>query len=73
MAGKLGKVVKEINPNGTSQHCWNCLDKVPKELKDRWHSCPGGEECHRDENSGISLQLSFWLPVERDADISLQQ
>ena len=51
MAGKLGKVVKEINPNGTSQHCWDCLDKVPKELKDRWHSCPGGEECHRDENS----------------------
>jgi putative transposase len=52
VAWKLGKTVKEVNPNGTSQHCWNCLARVPKELKDRWHSCSCGEECHRDENSG---------------------
>ncbi len=52
VAWKLGKTVKEVNPSGTSQHCWNCLSKVPKQLKDRWHSCSCGEECHRDENSG---------------------
>ncbi|HEY9668434.1 MAG TPA: hypothetical protein V6C91_16615 [Coleofasciculaceae cyanobacterium] len=30
VAWKLGKTVKEVNPNGTSQHCWNCLNQVPK-------------------------------------------
>jgi putative transposase len=52
VAWKLGKMIKEVNPNGTSQHCWSCLNQVPKQLKDRWHSCSCGEECHRDENSG---------------------
>ncbi|MBE9015152.1 transposase [Chroococcidiopsidales cyanobacterium LEGE 13417] len=51
VAWKLGKVVREIDPRGTSQHCWNCLNKVSKELKDRWHSCLCGEELHRDDNS----------------------
>ncbi len=51
VAWKLGKTVKEVNPNGTSQHCWSCLNRVAKELKDRWHSCFCGEECHRDDNS----------------------
>lgn len=52
VAWKLGKTVVEVNPKGTSQHCWNCLNEVKKELKDRWHSCPCGEEGHRDDNSG---------------------
>ena len=52
VAWKLGKTVKEVNPCMTSQHCWSCLSEVPKLLKDRWHSCSCGEECHRDENSG---------------------
>lgn len=51
VAWKLGKVVREISPRGTSQHCWNCLSRVSKELKDRWHSCSCGEELHRDLNS----------------------
>lgn len=51
VASKLGKVVREIDPRGTSQHCWNCLGRVSKELKDRWHSCSCGEELHRDDNS----------------------
>lgn len=51
VAWKLGKVVREIDPRGTSQHCWNCLNRVSKELKDRWHSCSCGEELHRDDNS----------------------
>jgi len=51
VAWKLGKVVTEVDPRGTSQHCWNCLKEVPKELKDRWHSCKCGQELHRDYNS----------------------
>ncbi len=54
VAWKLGKTVKEVNPNGTSQHCWSCLTRVPKELKDRWHSCSCGEECYRDDNLGFA-------------------
>jgi putative transposase len=51
VAWKLGKAILEVNPKGTSQHCWNCLTEVKKELSDRWHSCSCGEECHRDDNS----------------------
>jgi putative transposase len=34
VAGKLGKSVVFLDPKGTSQPCWNCLNKVPKELSD---------------------------------------
>jgi putative transposase len=51
VAWKLGKVVKEVDPKGTSQYCWSCLNRVSKELSERWHSCTCGEECHRDDNS----------------------
>jgi putative transposase len=51
VAWKLGKTVVFVNPKGTSQHCWNCLNKVPKELSERWHSCQCGESLDRDENS----------------------
>jgi putative transposase len=30
VAGKLGKSVLFVDPKGTSQHCWNCLNKVPR-------------------------------------------
>ena len=43
VAGKLGKSVVFLDPKGTSQNCLNCLNKVPKELSDRWHSCQCGE------------------------------
>lgn len=51
VAWKLGKVVKEVNPSGTSQHCWNCFAEVAKQLSDRWHLCRCGESLHRDDNS----------------------
>lgn len=51
VAWKLGKSVLFIDPKGTSGHCWNCLNKVPKELSARWHSCQCGESLDRDENS----------------------
>ncbi len=34
VAGKLGKSVVFVDPKETSQHSWNCLNKVPKELSD---------------------------------------
>jgi putative transposase len=51
VAWKLGKLVKEVDPRGTSQHCWNCFAEVKKELSNRWHDCQCGESLHRDENS----------------------
>jgi putative transposase len=56
VAQKLGKRVIEVDPKGTSQHCWACLNKVPKELSDRWHSCQCGEELPRDVNSGLLIK-----------------
>ena len=38
VAWKLGKRVVKVNPWGTSQYCYACLNKVPKSLSDRWHS-----------------------------------
>jgi len=34
VAGKLGKSVVFVDPKRSSQHCWNCLNKVPKKLSD---------------------------------------
>lgn len=64
VAWKLGKVVREIDPRGTSQYCWSCLNKVSKELKDRWHSCLCGEELHRDLNSAkLIKKIGLVCPI----------
>ena len=39
-AQKLGVKILKTNPKNTSQTCPICLDKVPKNLSDRWHNCP---------------------------------
>jgi putative transposase len=39
-AEKAGRLTIAVNPNGTSQDCSNCGQKVPKELSERIHSCP---------------------------------
>jgi putative transposase len=57
VAWKLGKRVIKVNPWGTSQHCYSCLNKVSKSLSDRWHSCSCGASLNRDENSGKLLKL----------------
>lgn len=57
VAWKLGKKVIKVNPWGTSQFCYSCLNKVPKNLSDRWHSCSCGASLNRDENSGKLLKL----------------
>ena len=56
-ASNAGKLVVKVNPAGTSQHCAICLNRVPKELSDRWHEGPHcGASMPRDENSGILIK-----------------
>lgn len=55
-AEKAGLKVVKVDPRGTSQHCSNCLNFVPKELSERWHSCQCGYEAHRDTNAAILIK-----------------
>jgi putative transposase len=56
-AEKAGQKVVKVNPKGTSQHCSNCLNRVPKELSKRWHSCLDcGTELDRDTNAAILIK-----------------
>jgi putative transposase len=56
-AEKAGKRTIKVNPSGTSQHCCICLNRVPKELSFRWHSCSQcGNEMPRDTNSGVLIK-----------------
>jgi putative transposase len=56
-AERAGQKVIKVNPNGTSQHCSNCLNYDPKELSDRWHSCPQcGLEADRDTNAAVLIK-----------------
>ncbi|NES76313.1 MAG: transposase [Okeania sp. SIO1H4] len=63
VAWKLGKKIIKVDPKGTSQHCWECLNQVPKSLSERFaprherHSCPKcGQELDRDYNSALLIQ-----------------
>ena len=54
---KLGKRIIKVDPKGTSQHCWECLNRVSKSLSQRWHSCRlCGLELDRDYNSALLIQ-----------------
>ena len=56
-AEKAGRLVVKVNPRGTSQHCAICLNRVPKELSDRWHNCPHcGVSMQRDHNSALLIK-----------------
>ncbi|AFY67399.1 transposase IS891/IS1136/IS1341 family [Geitlerinema sp. PCC 7407] len=70
-AAKAGRLVVKVNPAGTSQHCANCLNRVPKELSDRWHECPHcGASMPRDVNSGILIKkvgLGIRLTIKRES------
>ena len=74
VAWKLGKRVIKVDPWGTSQYCHACLNKVPKTLNDRWHSCSCGASLNRDENSakliksvGLGLALRKIAPRGKEA------
>lgn len=68
-AERAGQKVIKVNPRGTSQHCSNCLNEVPKILSDRWHSCDFcGLEMDRDANSAILIKkvgLGVSLTIKR--------
>jgi putative transposase len=66
-AASAGRVVKEVNPTGTSQTCSGCGARVPKALKERWHSCPYCElSLHRDHNAALRvLQVGGGAAVGR--------
>ena len=69
-AANAGKVVVKVTPAGTSQHCAICLNRVPKELSDRWHECPHCEaSMPRDVNSGMLIKkvgLGVRLTIKRE-------
>ncbi|WP_009632390.1 RNA-guided endonuclease InsQ/TnpB family protein [Synechocystis sp. PCC 7509] len=68
-AEKAGQKVVKVDPYGTSQHCSTCLNKVPKDLSERWHSCPSCSlSIDRDTNSAIlikKLGLDVSLSIKR--------
>jgi putative transposase len=69
-AAKAGRLVVKVNPAGTSQHCAICLNRVPKELSDRWHECACGASMPRDLNSGILIKkvgLGVRLTIKRES------
>jgi putative transposase len=56
-AEKAGQKMIKVSPHGTSQHCSGCLNRVPKTLSDRWHSCPECKlEIDRDTNSAMLIK-----------------
>ncbi|MGK7949327.1 MAG: RNA-guided endonuclease InsQ/TnpB family protein [Xenococcaceae cyanobacterium] len=56
-AERAGLKVIKINPRGTSQVCVNCLNRVDKQLSDRWHCCYHcGVMMPRDWNSALLLK-----------------
>ena len=78
VAWKLGKRVIKIDPWRTSQICHSCLNLVPKNLSDRWHSCACGVEINRDENSaklqksvGLGLDLRKIAPQRERSQLSI--
>lgn len=56
-AERAGLMAIAVNPNGTTQECSGCGIKVPKTIRDRWHSCPQcGLELDRDHNAAINIK-----------------
>jgi putative transposase len=56
-AERAGVMTIAVNPNGTTQDCSNCGQKVLKTIRDRWHSCPHcGLELDRDHNAAINIK-----------------
>ncbi len=55
-AESAGARVLKVNSKNTSQRCSQCGVMVPKDLEERWHSCPScGAELDRDHNSALDV------------------
>ena len=56
-AEEAGRQVVKIHPNGTSQVCSRCSEKVPKSLSVRTHRCPFcGLVMDRDYNAALNIR-----------------
>lgn len=56
-AEEAGREVIKVNPNGTSQRCSQCGERVQKSLAIRIHCCPFcGCVLDRDHNAAINIQ-----------------
>lgn len=56
-AANAGLMTIAVNPNGTTQNCSSCGEKVQKTIQDRWHSCPHcGCSLDRDHNAAINIK-----------------
>lgn len=55
-AESAGREFVKVNPNGTSQTCSSCGERVPKDLSVRVHSCPAcGYTADRDVNAAKNV------------------
>ena len=55
-AAEAGRTVIKVTPNGTSQICSGCGEKVPKSLSVRLHQCPFCNLClDRDHNASLNI------------------
>ena len=67
-AESAGRVIKAVDPRGTSQRCSQCGGVVYKTLKVRVHNCPHcGFKTSRDLNSALEILRLGLESVERPA------
>ena len=67
-AESAGRVVKAVDPRGTSQRCSQCGRTVSKTLEVRVHNCPHcGFKTSRDLNSALEILRLGLESVERPA------
>jgi putative transposase len=67
-AESAGRIVKAVDPRGTSQRCSQCGRTVSKTLKVRVHNCPHcGFKTSRDLNSALEILRLGLESVERPA------
>jgi putative transposase len=55
-AENAGLMTIAVNPNGTTQECSACGQKVPKTIQDRWHECQCGCCLGRDHNAALNIK-----------------
>jgi putative transposase len=61
-AAEAGRTLVKVNPAGTTQACSGCGEHVPKDLKDRWHSCACGLSMGRDLNAALNILRLALVP-----------
>lgn len=75
-AVEAGGQLMDVIPNGTSQNCFWCGKRVPKDLSVRTHQCPHcGFTADRDYNAALNILLlglarAGWEPSEAWSRIS---